>query len=93
MFYDLTALLTSDANVKKAMGWIGKTRGGGGGGVSKEIGGSVRLPVWRHVSSRVSDFQNGEQSVHRKRRIKISNLSRKYCSDFLDLDIVRFLLS
>ena len=45
------------------------------------------------VTSRVSDFQNGEQSVHRKRRIKISNLSRKYCSDFLDLDIVRFLLS
>ena len=43
-----------------------------------------------NVTSRVSDFQNGEQGVHRKRRIKISNLSRKYCSD-LDLEILRSL--
>ena len=27
-----------------------KARGGGGEGVSKEICGTVRLPVWRHVS-------------------------------------------
>ena len=32
------------------------------------------------VTSRVSDFQNGEQSVHRR-------------DDFLDLEILRFLLS
>ena len=42
------------------------------------------------VTSRVSDFQSGELS---KRRIKISNLSRKYCSNFLDLEILRSLLS
>ena len=39
--------------------------GGGGEGVSKENCGIVRLPVL-NVTSRVSDFQNGEQSVHRK---------------------------
>ena len=41
------------------------------------------------VPSRVRDFQNGDQSV----RIKISILSRKYSSDFLDLEILRSLLS
>ena len=40
------------------------------------------------VTSRVSDFQSLS-----KRRIKISNLSRKYCSNFLDLEILRSLLS
>ena len=44
------------------------------------------------VMSRVRDYQNGEQSVHRG-DIKISILSRKYCSDFLDLEILRVLLS
>ena len=65
--------------------------GGGGRGddVSKEIGGSVRLPVWRHVSRRwLSKWRTKCSS---KRRIKISNLSRQYCSDFLDLEILRAL--
>ena len=40
------------------------------------------------VTSRahVSDLQNGKQSSS-KRRMKISNLSKKNCSDFLDLAI------
>ena len=55
----------------------------------KEIGGSVRLPVWRHVSRRwLSKWRTKCSS---KRRIKISNLSRQYCSDFLDLEILRAL--
>ena len=37
-----------------------------GGGVSKEICGTVRCQY--DVTSRVSDFQNGEQSVHRRHR-------------------------
>ena len=66
------------------------------------------------VTSRVSDFQNGEQAFpfgfgakkdrgkgfsvltakcSSERRIKISILPRKYCSDFLDLEIIRSLLS
>ena len=66
------------------------------------------------VTSRVSDFQNGEQAFPfgfgaKKDRvkgfsvltakcsseigIKISILPRKYCSDFLDLEILRSLLS
>ena len=45
--------------------------GGGGDGVSKEIGGSVRLPVWRHVSRRwLSKWRTKCSS---KRRIQISN--------------------
>ena len=63
--------------------------GGGGGkrgdGVSKEIGGSVRLPVWRHVSRQWLSKWRAKCSS--KRRIKISNLSRKYCSDVLHLEI------
>ena len=55
----------------------------GGGGVSKEICGSVRLPVWRYVShQRLSKWRAKCSS---KRQIKISNLSRKYCSDFFVL--------
>ena len=70
--------------------------GGGGGkrgedGVSKEIGGSVRLPVWRHVSR--SWLSKCRTKCSSKRRIKISNLSPQYCSDFLDLEILRPLLS
>ena len=46
--------------------------GGGGDGVSKEIGGSVRLPVWRHVSRRwLSKWRTKCSS---KRLIKILNL-------------------
>ena len=67
------------------------TRGGRGRGVSKEICGTVRLPVWRNVSrQRLSNWRAKYSS---KRRIKLSILSRKYCSDFLNLEILRFLLS
>ena len=62
---------------------------GKGDDVSKEIGGSVRLPVWRHVSRRwLSKWRTKCSS---KRRLKISNSSRQYCSDFLDLEILRAL--
>ena len=44
------------------------------------------------VTSRISDFQKGEQSVDRRDGKKISNLSRKYCSDFFYLEILRSLL-
>ena len=67
------------------------TARGRGKGVSKEIGGSVRLLVWRHVSRRW--LLKWRAKCSSKRRIKISNLSRKYCSDFLDLEIFRSLLS
>ena len=64
---------------------------GGGEGVSKKICGTVRLPVWRHVSrQRLSNWRAKYSS---KRWIKLSILSRKYCSDFLNLEILRFLLS
>ena len=63
--------------------------GGRGDGVSKGISGSIGLPVWRHVSRRwLSKWRTKCSS---KRRIKISNLSRQYCSDFLDLEILRAL--
>ena len=58
-------------------------REGGGGGVSKEICGTVRLPVWLHVSCQWLSKWRAKCSS--KRRIKISILPRKYCSDFLDL--------
>ena len=70
---------------------IGSERGGGGGEVSPRKPG-VQSARHHDVTSSVSDFQNGKQSVHR-RDIKISVLSRKYCSDFLDLEILRFLMS
>ena len=61
------------------------------GGVSKKICGTVRLPVWRHVSRQwLSKWQAKCSS---KRRIQTSISSRKYCSDFLDFEILRFLLS
>ena len=65
--------------------------GGGGEGVSKEIFGTVTLPIWRHVSRQCLSKWRAKCSS--KRRIKISILSRKYCSDFLDLEVLRFLLS
>ena len=61
----------------------------GGGGVFKEICDTVRLPVWRHVSRHWLSKWRAKCSS--KRRIKISILSRKYYSDFLDLEILRFL--
>ena len=70
--------------------WLNRQNKGGKVSPRKSV---VQSVFQYDVTSRVSDFQNGEQSVHRKRRIKISNLSRKYCSDFLDLEIVSFLLS
>ena len=86
---------------KRVMGWTsGRSLpvwyffdypSGGGEGVSKEICGTVRLPVWRHVSRQWLSKWRAKCSS--KRRIKISILSRKYCSDFLDLEILRFLLS
>ena len=71
--------------------WDTRCLSKGGGGVSprKSV---VQSACQYDVTSRVSDFQTGEQSFHR-RDIKISILSRKYCSDFLDLEILRFLLS
>ena len=63
----------------------------GGEGISKEICGTVRLPVSRHVSRQWLSKWRAKCSS--KRRIKISILSRKYCSDFLDLEILRFLWS
>ena len=66
-----------------------RSSGGRGDCVFKKISGSVRLPVWRHVSRRwLSKWRTKCSS---KRRIKISNLSRQYCSDFLDLEILRAL--
>ena len=86
---------------KRVMGWTsGRSLpvwyffdypSGGGEGVSKEICGTVRLPVWRHVSRQWLSKWRAKCSS--KRRIKISILSRKYRSDFLDLEILRFLLS
>ena len=38
---------------------------GGGGGVSEEIV-QVQFACQYDVTSRVGDFQNGEQSVHRR---------------------------
>ena len=61
--------------------------GGRAGSVSKEIGGSDHLPVWRHVTRQwLSKWQVKCSS---KRRIKISNFSRKYCSDFLHLEFFK----
>ena len=65
--------------------------GGGGEGVSKKICSTVRLPVWRHVSRQ--PLSNWRAKYSSKRWIKLSILSRKYCSDFLNLEILRFLLS
>ena len=69
-------------------------RGGGG------LQGNMWYSPPAGMTSRLASvtFQNGEQSVHRIEanwRIKISILSRKYCysSDFLDLEILRSLLS
>ena len=67
--------------------------GGEGDGVFKIISGSVRLPVWRHVSRRWLSKWRTKCSSKRLIQKKISNLSRQYCSDFLDLEILRSLLS
>ena len=61
--------------------------GGRGDGVSKGISGSIRLPIWRHVSRRWLSKWRTKCSL--KRWMKISNLSRQCCSDFLDLDIFK----
>ena len=74
----------------------GHSGGGGGGGGGGEVSprkSVVQSACQYDVTSRVSDFQNGEQSVHRRDGIKIWILLRKYCSDFLDLEFLRFLLS
>ena len=65
--------------------------GDGGGGVHIFLG-SPRKYVLQSasqydVTTRVSDFQNGEQSVHRRDGKKISISSRKHCFNFLDLEI------
>ena len=56
-----------------------------GESVSKEIGGWVRLPVWRHVWRQW--FSKWRAKCSSKRLIKFSKLLRKYCSDYLDLEI------
>ena len=65
--------------------------GGGGGGEVSPRKSVVQSAGQYDVTSRVSNFQNGEQSVHRRDGYK-SILSRKYCSDFLGLKILRLLL-
>ena len=70
------------------MKWYPLARGVGEVSPRKSV---VQSPCQYDVTSCVSNFQNGEQSVHRMKRIEI--LSRKYCSDFLDLKILRFPLS
>ena len=47
-------------------------QGAGGGRVSKEIGGSVRLPVWRHVSRQWLPKWRAKNSS--KRQIKVWNI-------------------
>ena len=68
--------------------------GGGRGGEAPSRKLVVQSSCQYDVTSRahVSDLQNGKQSSS-KRRMKISNLSQKNCSDFLDLAIWRSLLS
>ena len=82
---------------KRVMGWTSVwfffeyPKGGGGEKVSprKSV---VQSACQYDVTSLVSDFQRWAKCSS-KRRIKISILSRKYCSDFLVLEILRFLLS
>ena len=62
----------------------------GGGGKGESV---VQSACQYDVTFRVSNFENGEESVHQEERIKISILSRRYCSIFLDLEILKFLLS
>ena len=64
---------------------------GGGGCLQGNLWYSPPASIWRHVSrQRLSNWRAKYSS---KRRIKLSILSRKYCSDFLNLEILRFLLS
>ena len=87
---------------KRVMGWTSGRRlpvwyffdyprGGGGVKVSprKSV---VQSDCQYDVTSLVSDFQR-RAKCSSKIRIKISILSWKYCSDFLVLEILRFLLS
>ena len=55
--------------------------------VSKEISASVLVPVWRRVSFKMAS------KVFIEEVDKVSNFSRIYCSDFLDLAMLRSLLS
>ena len=48
---------------------------------------TVHLPVWRHVTRQW--LWKWQVKCSSKRRIKISNLSRKYCSDFLHLEFFK----
>ena len=80
---DVCAVLSSDKNITTFVSHAT----GGGGGVSKEICGTVRLPVRRHVSRQW--LSKWREKCLSKRRIKNSISSRKYCSDFLDLEILK----
>ena len=62
-----------------------KYKARGGEGVSKEICGTVRLPVWRHVSRQWLSKWRAKCSS--KRRIKISILLKLDLSTFLELNV------
>ena len=74
---------------------ISLLQGGGGGGEVSPRKSVVQSACQYDLTSRVSDFQNGEQSdqVIIEETDKNFDLSRKNCSDFLDLEILRFLMS
>ena len=60
--------------------WIlpsGREEGGGGDGVSKEICGTVRLPVWRHVTFKMAS------------KVFIEETDKKF--DFITEILFRFL--
>ena len=48
------------------LAFIGPTQGGGGGGEVSPSKSVVQSACQYDVTSPVSDFQNGEQSVHRR---------------------------
>ena len=72
-------LLFLETQVNFKMQYLLKPGGKGGGKMSPKKS-VVQSACQYDVTSHVSDFQNGEQSVHRR-------------DDFLDLEILRFLLS
>ena len=63
------------------------------GGVSKGISDSVFETVWRHHSRQWLSKWPALAKFPLKRRMKISNFSRIYFSDFLNLTMIRSLLS
>ena len=81
-------MITFKNGVRHELGW---SNSGGGG---RFLGGNLWHSPPASMTSRVASVTSKWRAkCSSRRRINISILSRKYCSDFLDLEVLWFLLS